>query len=93
MTNYREILRLNSIGLSRTSIGANLGYSRNTVADVLKRASEKTMVWPQPNEMSDTELEALLYPEKAAKDQNRRVPDYEKMHKDLGQRGVTFSLL
>lgn len=38
MTGYREILRLSSMGLSRTSIGASLGYSRNTVADVINRA-------------------------------------------------------
>ena len=41
MTNYREILRLASIGLNRTSIGNALGYSRNTIADVFKRAQEK----------------------------------------------------
>ncbi len=93
MTNYREILRLANIGLNRTSIGTTLGYSRNTVADVLKRAGEKNIVWPLPDGMSDTELEASLYPEKAAKEANRRMPDYEKIHKDLGRCGVTFSLL
>jgi transposase len=93
MTNYREILRLANIGLNRTSIGATLGYSRNTVADVLKRAGEKNIAWPLPDGTSDVELEASLYPEKAAKEANRRMPDYEKVHKDLGKRGVTFSLL
>lgn len=93
MTNYREILRLANIGLNRTSIGTTLGYSRNTVADVLKRAEAKNISWPLPGGMSDVELEASLYPEKAAKGANRRMPDYEKIHKDLGRRGVTFSLL
>ncbi len=41
MTEYREILRLSSMGLSRTSIGVSLGYSRNTVADVVNRAQLK----------------------------------------------------
>ena len=60
MTNYREILQLNSIGLSRTSIGANLGYSRNTVADLLKRATEKNMVLLQLNGRVTVALSALV---------------------------------
>lgn len=39
MTQYREILRLNNMGLSRTSIGASLQCSRNTVADVINQAN------------------------------------------------------
>jgi len=93
MTNYREILRLADIGLTRTSIGATLGYSRNTVADVLKRAQGKELEWCKANRMNDEQLESILYPEKAAKRVNRRLPDYEKIHKDLKRRGVTFSLL
>jgi len=41
VTDYREILRLAGIGLSRTGIGVALGYSRNTIADVLRRAQIK----------------------------------------------------
>ncbi|WP_088187072.1 IS21 family transposase [Desulfosporosinus sp. FKA] len=92
MTNYREILRLAGIGLSRTSIGTALGYSRNTVAEVLRRAQVKGIELPLPSDMSDRELQDLLFPEKA-KDQNHKMPDCEKMHKELGKSGVTLTLL
>lgn len=54
MTNYREILRLDSIGLNKTEIAANCGYSRNTVASTLKRAAECGLSWPLPADTSDT---------------------------------------
>ena len=92
MTDYRKILRLDESGLSRTSIGVALGYSRNTVADVLRRAQMKGIQFPLPEDMGDRELADMLYPEKA-KDQNHRMPDYEKIHKELGKKGVTLTLL
>ena len=92
MTDYREILRLADIGLNRTGIGATLGYSRNTVAEVLRRAKIKGIEWPLPDDLGDLELQDMLFPEKA-KGQNRKIPDCEKMHKELGRRGVTLTLL
>jgi len=92
MTDYREILRLADIGLSRTSIGTALGYSRNTVADVLRRAQLKGIEFPLPDDLGDRELSEMLFPEKA-KDKNHKMPDCEKMHKELGKRGVTLTLL
>lgn len=41
MTNYREILRLYSLGHSQRSIAASAKASRNTVSDVLKRAEQQ----------------------------------------------------
>ncbi len=38
MTNYREILRLHSLGLNKTEIAASMGCSRNTAASVIRRA-------------------------------------------------------
>jgi transposase len=92
MTDYREILRLAEMGLSRTSIGVALGYSRNTIAEVLRRAQIKGLSACVPEDMSDRELADLLFPEKA-KPQNQRMPDYEKIHKELGKKGVNLTLL
>lgn len=38
MTNYREILRLNSLGLNKTQIAEVCGCSRTTVIKVLELA-------------------------------------------------------
>lgn len=92
MTNHREILRLATMGMNRTSIGAALGCSRNTVAETLARAKRKNISYPLPTDMSDIELETLLFPENAAKNQ-RRLPDCELLHKELGKPGVTLTLL
>ena len=92
MTDYREILRLAGMGLSRTSIGAALGYSRNTIADVLRRAQIKGVEYPIPDNMGDKELADLLFPEKASP-KNQRMPDYEKVHKELAKKGVNLTLL
>lgn len=92
MTQYREILRLNSMGLNRTRIGASLGYSRNTVADVVYRAKLKGIEWPLPLEVSDIDLQRLLFPEKES-GQSRKMPDCEKLHKEMAKSGVTLTLL
>lgn len=92
MTEYREILRLSNMGLSRTSIGASLGYSRNTVADVVNRAQLKSVEWPLPLDVTDCDLQALLYPEKVHSS-SRKLPDSEKLHKEMAKSGVTLTLL
>ena len=38
MTNYREILRLDSLGLNKTQIAEACGCSRTTVITVLRQA-------------------------------------------------------
>jgi len=91
MTDYREILRLASLGITRTSIGEALGYSRNTVAEVLRRAKLKG-IEEIPEGITDKYLKELLYPEKV-KAKNTRMPDYDKIHKELGRKGVTLTLL
>ena len=43
MTKYREILRLQSQGISIRGVAASCGHSRNTIRSVLRRAEERNV--------------------------------------------------
>ena len=45
-TNYREILRLKSLGLNKTDIARSVQCARNTVSKVLERAEVCGLHWP-----------------------------------------------
>ena len=92
MTNYREILRLNSQGISQRSIATSCACSRNTVAKVLSQAQEIDVAWPLREGISDNELHRLFFPEAVAPP-SRKHPDYEYIHKEMAKCGVTLSLL
>jgi len=65
MTNYREILRLHSRGISQRGIAASCQCSRNTVKNVLERAKETSLGWPLKSDRTDGDLERLLFPDSA----------------------------
>ena len=92
MTKYREILRLHSQGVSGRSIAVSCGCSRNTVSSVLERASHHSISWPFETELTDQDLQDLLFPEKKLQT-NRKMPDYEYIHKELAKSGVTLTVL
>ncbi|HPR89975.1 MAG TPA: IS21 family transposase [Synergistaceae bacterium] len=91
-TQYREILRLASLGLSGRSIAGSVSCSRNTVSEVLARAAKKGLAWPLPLEVGEGDLRKLLFPEKE-KDASSRTPDCEAIHRELAKSGVTMTLL
>lgn len=92
MTNYREILRMKSLGISNKSIASSLHCSRNTVAAVLSRANELTVNWSNSSSLSNEELKLKLYPESVHK-LEYQMPDYDKVYRELQRPGVTLSLL
>ena len=92
MTQYRQILRLHSQGISQRSIAQSCQCSRNTVAAVLQRASAANLKWPLDVE-TDADLGRLLFPEKQEQVSLRRMPDFEKVSKELTRSGVTLKLL
>lgn len=47
MTNYREILRLNKLGISKAQIAAGCGCARSTIQRVLQRAEMCNLVHRQ----------------------------------------------
>ena len=92
MANYREILRLRSLGISNKQISAACHCSRTTVIDVLKRAGETSLEWGSAKDLSDKEITDRLFPPGLQKP-CYKMPDYGEIHKEMGKNGVTLSLL
>lgn len=95
MTKYKEILRLKSPGLSQEKIAAGCQVSKKTVNKVLKAAEEKNVSWPLEAEITDGEIEKLLFPDKPTnkKVSERKMPDFEQIRTELLKNGVNKKLL
>jgi transposase len=92
MTNYREILRLKSLGILKRDIARACGCSRNTVATVIKKATENGVMWETAEHLSNKELGEKLFP-KPMRNPVYKIPDWEYIHREMGKSGVTLSLL
>lgn len=93
MVDYREILRLSSLKYSQREIALATKSSRNTVSDILRVASEKGVFWPLDSDVSNRDLELLLFPDKHKAVSIYVEPDYAYIHKELAKPGVTLTLL
>jgi len=82
MTNYREILRLKSLGMNKQETATIIGCSRNTVAEVLRRAEVLKLFYPLPQDVTDIKLAELLYPSAASKPVYK-MPDYVYVTKEM----------
>jgi transposase len=95
MRRIRDVLRLkHENGLSSRTIATSLGISKGAVGDYLHRARTAGLVWPLAEEMTDTNLERLLFP--AALDTApavRHEPDWAAVDRELRRAGVTRMLL
>jgi transposase len=92
MTNYREILRLNSLGILKQDIATACGCSRNTVATAIKMAEENGVKWETAEGLTNKELGEKLFPGNMGKPVYK-IPDWEYIHRELAQSGVTLRLL
>lgn len=93
MTKYREIIRLTGLGYSQRNIMASCGVAQKTVVKVQKRARELNISWPLDESMTDTELQRLMFSKESSVSQNKRMQDYDYIHKELLRNGVSKKLL
>ena len=95
MRQIKDILRLKfEAKLSHRKISSSLKIAVGTISIYTKRASELGLSWPLPSEISDSELEKLLFPApKAGGRLGRITPDCPSIHQELKQKGVTKQLL
>lgn len=93
MTDYREILRLKSIGYSNRKIGESVRSSHHTIKAVLELAQKHNISYPLDNDTTNADLEKLFFPERKISLVERKEPDYAHIHKELAKSGVTLTLL
>ena len=93
MVDYKEILRLSDQGYSQRQIVTIVGSSHHTIKEVLETADAKGIKWPIEDDVSNEDLQSILFPEKYASVSGYMEPDYEYIHAELAKPGVTLTLL
>lgn len=95
MRKIREVLRLRAQGLSNREIARAVGGGRTTVGRIRQRAEEVGLHWPLPEELTESALEALLFPPPPPPPgiHPRPIPDWSQVHRELRRQGVTLQLL
>ena len=81
----KEILRLKyACSLSEREIARSCNVARSTVGDYLTRARVAGLGWPEATDLSETELEARLFPtERVPSSVHRPPPDCEYIYQEL----------
>ncbi len=77
MTYYREILRMYKQNIIQRVISSVLECFRNTVSRVIQKAQEDNLQWSDIENMSDQEIEKLLFPQ--VKETGRiSIPEFDQ---------------
>ena len=81
MRQVREVLRLKFVGgVPIRKIARRIGVAASTVRTTVRRFQAAALSWPLPEELTDTTLEARLYPDAGSKQGHRRQvePDWAR---------------
>jgi len=92
LTDYREVLRLASLGLNNSQIAEGAGTTRKTVRRVLDRAGEAGVDWAKARGMPEKDLAYALYPSAMVKAAHK-APDCDAVHREMAKPGVTLQLV
>jgi transposase len=95
MRKIREVLRLR-LGhkLPQRAVAQSLRLSQGAISGYLGRARRAGLSWPLPEGLDDEQLEALLFPPPPAVAPDQRpVPDWAVVHRELRRPNVTLALL
>ncbi len=93
MVNYKEILYRLSLNQSQRQIRNSVHCSDNTIRAVQQAAKDRNLTWPLSDDVTNAELEQLLFPNKHKASSQYAEPDYPYIHRELARSGVTLSLL
>ena len=93
MNKYREILQLTGLDFSQRNIMSSCGVSQKTVVKVQKHAIELNHSLLLNESMTNVELQRLVFSKGSSVSQNKHMPDYDYIRKELLRNGVSKNLL
>jgi transposase len=94
MRKIRDVLRLHFASrLSNQQIADALRISKTNVFNTLNRFKESELTWPIPDNVSDPELEAVIYRKESSTDKEVKLPDFEYIDEELSRPHMTLELL
>lgn len=85
MRKLKEVLRLESLGLSQHQIARSCAISQSTVHEYVLAARAASIKWPLPENWDDSQIEQALFPQRPAPAMWRKhpEPDWPPIHEDL----------
>lgn len=85
MRKLKEVLRLQSLGLSQHQIARSCRISQSTVHEYVSAAQVAGVKWPLPEDWDDGQIERTLYPQRPAAAAWRKhpEPDWGQIHQEL----------
>lgn len=93
MMDYRRILMLRSMGRSQREMERNKIASRETTKEIFDVADRLGVCWPLADDVTNADLELLLFPDKYKNVCMYVEPDYPYIHTELAKNGITLTLL
>ena len=93
MTDYRKILMLRSKKCSQREMERNRVASRETSKAVFEAADRLGICWPIDDDITNADLERMLFPDKYKNVCLYVEPDYPYIHRELAKPSVTLTLL
>jgi transposase len=94
MRRIREVLRYHfDLELSNERISGALDISKGSVHNILQRFKESSLSWPLPTDLTDSGLDAALFPSSGPSEPLSTLPDIKYLEKELARPHVTLQLL
>jgi len=94
MRRIREVLRYHfDLGLSLERVCRAIKISKGSVHNILKRFKDSSLSWPLLEDLTDSKLEAALYPPSVEEVPSKVLPDIHYLEKELARPHVTLQLL
>lgn len=96
MRKLKEVLRLQSLGLSQHQIARTCSISQSTVHEYVSAAQAAGVKWPLPVDWDDQQIEQKLFPQRPTPSFWRKhpEPDWTQLHQELQtHKNLTLQLL